>query len=120
MSVDVTHRLDPLVTADHVDSSWLCRAARALDDLDQCLETVAAEVPVPAPDEAPAGRRSPRLARAASQVSSDVQRLHHRARSLRRRLVLATKDARLGPGLKTELANLSRDANVVFDRLGLL
>jgi hypothetical protein len=53
-------------------------------------------------------------------VSADVQRLHHRARSLRRRLVLATKDARLGPGLKTELANLSRDANVVFDRLGLL
>ena len=66
MSVDVTHRLDPLVTADHVDSSWLCRAARALDDLDQCLETVATEVPVPAPDEAPAERRSPRLARAAS------------------------------------------------------
>ena len=120
MSVDITHCLDPLVTADHVDSSWLCRAARALDDLDQCLETVATEMPVPTPDAATADRRRPRLAIAAPQMSSDLQRLHHRARSLRRRLVLATKDGRLGPGLKTELANLSRDANVVFDRLGLL
>ena len=120
MSVDVTHRLDPLVTADHVDSSWLCRAARALDDLDQCLETVAAEVPVPAPDEAPAERRSPRLARAASQVSGDVQRLHHRARSLRRRPVLATKDVRLGPGLRAELAALSRDADEFFGGISLV
>lgn len=120
MSVEMTHCLDPLVTADHVDSSWLCRAARALDDLDLCLETVATEVPVPTPEEAPAERRSPRLARAAAQMSADVLRLHHRARSLRRRLVLATKDARLGPDLRAELADLSRDADEFFGRISLV
>ena len=120
MSVEVKTCLDPLVTADRVDSSWLCRAARALDDLDRCLETVTAEVPVPTPEEAPAERRSPRLARAAAQMSADVQRLHDRARSLRRRLVLAIKDVRLGPGLRAELAALSRDADEFFGGISLV
>lgn len=120
MSLELTHCLDPLVTADQVDSSWLCRAGRALDDLDRCLETVSAEVPVTTPEEAPADQRGPRLARAASQMSADVQRLHHQARSLRRRLVLATKDARLGPDLKAELAALSRDADEFFGRISVV
>ena len=60
------------------------------------------------------------LARAASQMSADVQRLHHQARSLRRRLVLATKDARLGPDLKAELAALSRDADEFFGRISVV
>ena len=120
MNVEMTHCLDPLVTADHVDSSWLCRAARALDDLDRCLETVSTDVPVTTHEEAPAARRGPRLARAAAQMSADVQRLHDRARSLRRRLVLATKDARLGPDLRAELAALSRDADEFFGCISLV
>ncbi|MDO8309845.1 MAG: hypothetical protein Q7V58_16010 [Actinomycetota bacterium] len=118
MSLELTHSLDPLASAADVDQSWLCRAARALDELDESLARLSGDVEGRTGTFATAKRRSPPFARAASQVSADLQRLHNRARSLRRRLVLATKDARLGPDLKAELAGLSREASAYFRRVG--
>lgn len=117
MRLDSTHALERLAVEEAVDASWLCRAARALDELDQSLSRLEREVDGPAGEFVEAKRRSPRLARAASRARADRQRLHDQARSLRRRLVLATKDAGQGLELKAELTSLSCDASAYFRRV---
>lgn len=117
MRLDSTQALERLAVAEAVDSSWLCRAARALDELDQSFSRLELELNGAAGELVDATRRNPRLARAASRARADRQRLHEQARSLRRRLVLATKDAGLGLELKAELMGLSREANAYFRRV---
>lgn len=117
MRLGSTQALERLAVAEAVDSSWLCRAARALDELDQSLSMLEREVDGPAGEFFEAKRRDPRLARAATRARADCQRLHDHARSLRRRLVLATKDASLGLELKAELTSLSCDASAYFRRV---
>ncbi|MDP1877782.1 MAG: hypothetical protein Q8M17_09520 [Actinomycetota bacterium] len=119
MSLELPHSLDRLVTAAEVDQSWLCRAARALDDLDDSLARLSSDVDGQTGASDTALLHGPQFTRAALQVANDRQRLHNRARSLRRRLVLATKDSRLGPDLKAELAGLSREASAYFRRVKL-
>jgi hypothetical protein len=109
--------LERLAVADSVDSSWLCCAARALDQLDESLARLEREADGPEGGLAEATRRSPRVARAVSRARADRVRLHDQARSLRRRLVLATKDARVGLELKAELMTLSCDASSYFRRV---
>jgi hypothetical protein len=91
MELDPMRSLDRLAVEDRVDATWLCRAGRALEELDESLTS--------------AGREA------------DGRRLRDRARSLRRRLVLATKDARIGAELKAELTSLACDAGTYFRRV---
>ncbi len=117
MRLESTRSLERLAVAEAIDQSWLCRAARALEDLDQSLTERQPEVGGPTGELVTAMRRNPRLARAVSRASADRLRLHEQARSLRRRLVLVTKDARLGPELKAELTRLTCDSSAYFRRV---
>ncbi len=111
------HALERLAVADRVDSPWLCRAARALDELDEYLARMERESAVLTGETVEATDWSPRVARGLSRVRADGVRLHEQAKSLRRRLVLATKDARVGLELKAELTTLSGDASAYFRRV---
>lgn len=117
MHNDSVHALERLAVADRVDSPWLCRAARALDQLDESLAILERETAVPTGTPAEAKHRSPRVARSVSQARADGSRLREQAKSLRRRLVLAAKDARVGLELKQELMTLSCDASAYIRRV---
>ena len=98
MRLDSAQGLERLALSEEVDSSWLCRAARALDELDLSLVRLEREVDGPAGEFAQAKERNPRLARAAARARADGQKLHDQARSLRRRLVLGDQGHRPGAG----------------------